>query len=190
MYDCEKHIDLVIKACQALDKSELDTFLSEIVGMSNNEIIIMKRLFGVEKSFNNVVETENPQIVAMIDYIKNNYRFDSLVDVAILQKNYGFDFNSIYKILKNKKMLKYVCGFVFPDDVKQSLIDDVRNNPLKYDYDSLVVKYDVHRRNIYNWLKAAELYKNIKKSKQGRKESCSMANDKVRNEIMAFADKN
>lgn len=194
MYDCEKHIDLVIKACNGLNKSELDIFLCEIVGMSNNEIVIMKKMFNIANTVNNVVEKnvviENPQIVAMIDYVKKHYRFDSLIDINVLQKNYGFDFDKVYEILRKEKMLKYVCGFVFSDELKQSLIDDVKNNPLKYDYDYLVTKYDVHRRNIYNWLKVSNLSNNVKTSKKGRKESCSMSNANLRAEITAFADNN
>lgn len=112
MYDCEKHIDLVIKACKTLDKSELDTFLSEIVGMSNNEIIIMKKLFGVE----NVVENKTKKIkvkkekkttissVIVADVLEHKNQYT----VGELARKYNKCYQNIYKVLQVNKLFEYV----------------------------------------------------------------------------------
>lgn len=112
MYDCEKHIDLVIKACKTLDKSELDTFLSEIVGMSNNEIIIMKKLFGVENVVDNKTKkikvkkekktTISSVIVADVLEHKNQYT------VGELARKYNKCYQNIYKVLQVNKLFEYV----------------------------------------------------------------------------------
>lgn len=113
MYDCEKHIDLVIKACKGLDKSELDTFLSEIVGMSNNEIIIMKKLFGVEEK---VIENKTKKIkvkkgkkttissVVVVDVLEHKNQYT----VGELARKYNKSYQNMYKTLQLKNLLEYV----------------------------------------------------------------------------------
>lgn len=140
MYDCEKHIDLVIKACQGLDKSELDTFLSEIVGMSNNEIIIMKRLFGVEEK---VVENKIKKI----------------------------------KVKKEKKTT-----------ISSVIAADVLEHKNQYTVGELARKYNKCYPNIYKVLQVNKLLEYVKRPNTDKK--VSMSNSKLRNEIMAFADKN
>lgn len=140
MYDCEKHIDLVIKACKALDKSELDTFLSEIVGMSNNEIIIMKRLFGVEEK---VIENKTKKI----------------------------------KVKKEKKTT-----------ISSVITADVLEHKNQYTVGELARKYNKGYQNIYKVLQVNKLLEYVKRPNKEKK--VSMSNSKLRNEIMAFADKN
>jgi hypothetical protein len=139
MYDCEKHIDLVIKACQGLDKSELNVFLKDIVGMSDNEIIIMKKLFGVEEK---VIENKTKKI----------------------------------KVKKEKKTTTSV------------IIDDVMAHKNQYTVGILARKYNKSYQNMYKTLQLKNLFEYVKRPNIDKKSS--MSNSKLRNEIMAFADKN
>lgn len=139
MYDCEKHIDLVIKACKGLEKSELNVFLSEVVGMSNNEIIIMKKLFGVEEK---VIENKTKKI----------------------------------KVKKEKKTTTSV------------IIDDIMAHKNQYTVGTLARKYNKSYQNMYKTLQLKNLFEYVKRPNIDKK--ASMSNSKLRNEIMAFADKN
>lgn len=194
MFDCAKHIDLVIKASKNLETHELDIFLKDIVGMSDNEVIIMKKLLCSENIIKeNVVETTeyiNPQIVAMIDYVKKNYKKNNLVYVSDIGNKYGFDFEETLSILKKNQMRKYACGFVVSDEEKNKIIEDVKSNPMKYSCYDLMMKYDVHTQNIYNWLKKAGVRDKVKAGVKGRQSNYSMSNAELRAEITAFADNN
>jgi hypothetical protein len=140
MYDCEKHIDLVIKACKGLEKSELNVFLSEVIGMSNNEIIIMKKLFGVDEK--------------VIDNKANKV-----------------------KVKKEKKTA-----------ISSVIAADVLEHKNQYTVGELAKKYNKCYQNVYKVLQVKNLLEYVKRPKNDKK--VSMSNSNLRNEIMAFADKN
>ena len=112
MFDCAKHIDLVIKASKNLETHELDIFLKDIVGMSDNEVIIMKKMFGVEEK---VVENKTKKIKVkkekqtttsvIIDDVmahKNQYT------VGTLARKYNKSYQNMYKTLQLKNLFEYV----------------------------------------------------------------------------------
>lgn len=112
MFDCAKHIDLVIKASKNLETHELDIFLKDIVGMSDNEVIIMKKMFGVEEK---VIESKTKKIKVkkekktttsvIIDDVmahKNQYT------VGTLARKYNKSYQNMYKTLQLKNLFEYV----------------------------------------------------------------------------------
>ena len=139
MFDCAKHIDLVIKASKNLETHELDIFLKDIVGMSDNEVIIMKKMFGVEEK---VVENKTKKI----------------------------------KVKKEKKTTTSI------------IIDDVMAHKNQYTVGALAKKYNKCYQNMYKTLQLKNLFGYVKRPNVDKK--ASMSNSKLRNEIMAFADKN
>ncbi len=139
MFDCAKHIDLVIKVSKNLETHELDIFLKDIVGMSDNEVIIMKKMFGVEEK---VVENKTKKI----------------------------------KVKKEKKTTTSV------------IIDDVMAHKNQYTVGTLARKYNKSYQNMYKTLQLKNLFEYVKRPNINKK--ASMSNSKLRNEIMAFADKN
>jgi hypothetical protein len=139
MFDCAKHIDLVIKASKNLETHELDIFLKDIVGMSDNEVIIMKKMFGVEEK---VVENKTKKI----------------------------------KVKKEKQTTTSV------------IIDDVMAHKNQYTVGTLARKYNKSYQNMYKTLQLKNLFEYVKRPNIDKKSS--MSNSKLRNEIMAFADKN
>ena len=112
MFDCAKHIDLVIKASKNLETHELDIFLKDIVGMSDNEVIIMKKMFGAEEK---VIKNKTKKIKVkkekktttsvIIDDVmahKNQYT------VGTLARKYNKSYQNMYKTLQLKNLFEYV----------------------------------------------------------------------------------
>ena len=192
MFDCERHLDLVIKIAKNLESEEVSMFLNEIVGMNANESFIMKRMLNLnapakDTTMKNTliekeVKTRKSIYQEIIDDIKSNPNIYTIKDLA---KKYNMDYKKMRDILRSHK----ICNMVIKNRERIvatvcDLIEDVKNNPHVYTINDLVKKHDKSYTNIYNVLKNHKMRDLIKKG------SASMSSSKLRAEIASFADKN
>ena len=190
MFDCERHLDLVIKIAKNLESEEVSMFLNEIVGMNANESFIMKRMLNLKEQKKDTamkntlmekeVKTKKSIYQEIIDDVKSNPNVYTIKDLA---KKYNKDYEKIDEIIYNHKINNLIVKIKKSTECLK-LIEDVKNNPHVYTINDLMKKHDKSYHNVYGILERREMLDLIKRG------CASMSDSKLRAEIASFADKN